>query len=134
MYHRARQLAVLLAAGATSAAGATTILPATTEQKSVVVRYDASELVSEAGAERMYTKLDRAARSVCNDDEIYDPIYLRERSKIRACEQMAIANAVEDVRSANLTSEYNRHFPRDPLAETEHHWDVLHAVVIVWAN
>src|SRR5215468_4280351 len=107
MSNRALQLAAFMAAAAASGAvGATSLVPANTEQRSVVVHYQPAELDSTAGAEELYQTLSRAARSAC-DDEVGAIIQLTERMQIRHCEQAAIADAVSTVSSANLTTQYN---------------------------
>jgi UrcA family protein len=131
MSNRALQLAAFVAVAATSGAvGATSSVPANTEQKAVVVHYQPADLDSSAGAEELYQSLSRAARSAC-DDEAGAIIQLSERMDIRRCEQAAIADAVSTVSSANLTTEYNRHFPNQPLVEKERLSERLHALIIL---
>jgi UrcA family protein len=130
MRNRALQAAAFVTAAAMSGAvGATSAVPANAEQKSVVVHYQREDLGSSAGAEQLYEALSRAARSACGDDG-----YTREldvRMQLKQCEQEAIANAVSGVSSANLTTEYNRHFPYQPLVEKERLSERLHALIIL---
>ena len=130
MRNRAVQVAAFVTAAAMSgAAGATSAVPANAEQKSVVVPYQPDDLESGAGAEQLYRTLSRAARSACGDDG-----YTKEldvRMQIKQCEQVAIANAVSGVSSANLTTEYNRHFPFQPLIEKERLSERFHALIIL---
>jgi len=131
MSNRALQIAAFVTAAAMSgAAGATTAVPTNTEQKSVVVHYQPADLDSTAGAQQLYQTLSHAARSVC-DDEAGAIIQLAERVDIMRCERVAIANAVSGVSSANLTTEYNRHFPNQPLIEKERLSQRLHALIIL---
>ena len=120
MSNRALQLGAFVTAAAMSGAvGATSAVPANTEQKNVVVHYQPADLDSTDGAEHLYQTLSRVARVVCGDDEAGAIIQLTERMDINRCERAAIANAVSSVSSANLTTEYNRHFPNQPLIEKE---------------
>jgi UrcA family protein len=130
MRNRALQAATFVTAAAISgAAGATSAVPANTEQKTVVVHYQPEELDSSAGAEQLYQTLSRAARSACGDEGFTKEIDVR--MQIKECEQAAIANAVSGVSSANLTTEYNRHFPYQPLIEKERLSERLHALIIL---
>jgi UrcA family protein len=131
MSNRALQVAAFVTVTAMSGAvGATSAVPANTEQKTVVVHYQPATLDSTAGAEELYQTLSRAARSAC-DDSVGSIIQLTERMEIKHCEQAAIANAVSGVSSANLTTAYNRHFPDQPLIEKERLSERLHPLIIV---
>jgi UrcA family protein len=131
MSNRALQVAACVTAAAMSGAvGASSQVPANSEQKSVVVHYQPADLESSVGAEQFYQTLSHAARSVC-DDAAGAIIQLKGRVEIWHCEQAAIANAVAGVSSANLTTEYNRHFPNQPLIEKERLSERLHALIIV---
>jgi UrcA family protein len=130
MRNRALQVATIVTAAAMSgAAGATSEVPANTEQKSVVVQYQPAALDSPAGAEQLYQTLSRVARYACGDSGY--TIELELRVEMKHCEQAAIANAVSTVSSANLTTSYNRHFPNQPLIEKERLSERLRAVIIL---
>jgi UrcA family protein len=116
MRNRGSQLALLLvAAGVSGLAGATVQTSPSSEQKSAVVRYSPDDLTSDSGAAHLYSKLARAARFVCDDPG--HGVDLEVLGAVSRCEQQAIADAVSTVSSASLTSEYNRHFPYQPLFE-----------------
>jgi UrcA family protein len=118
MRNRCSRLALFfVVAGVAGGAGATTASSGEDARKSVVVRYSESDLASDNGAAHLYTMLARAARFVCDDST--DVVSLLERRDIRRCEQEAIANAVSELSSANLTTVYNRHFHNSPLLEKE---------------
>jgi len=118
MCNRGLQLALFcVVGGAAGAAGASTAASRDDTQRSVVVRYSDSDLGSDNGAAHLYALLDRAARVVCDDSE--QTVSLIERRDISRCEQEAIANAVSELSSANLTTVYNRHYHNSPLVEKE---------------
>jgi UrcA family protein len=130
MSNRALQVAAFVTAAAISGAvGATSAVPAFTEQMSVVVHYQPQDLDSSAGAEEVYKTLFRAARFVCGDSNhtIELTVYMEQKQ----CEHAALANAVSSVSSANLTTTYNRHFPDQPLIEKERLSERLHALIIL---
>ena len=130
MSNRALQVAAFVAATAIAGAvGATSVVPANTEQNSVVVHYKTADLDSSAGAEELYQTLSRVARFVCGDTGY--TIELAVRMALKQCEQDAIANAVSGVSSANLTTAYNRHFPNQPLLEKERLSERLQALIIL---
>ena len=133
MSNRALQVATFVTAAAISGAvGATSAVPADTEQKSIVVHYQRGDLDSSTGAEEFYQTLSRVARLACGDVS-----YTREltvRKELEQCEQEAIANAVSGVSSANLTTAYNRHFPYQPLVEKERLSERMHALIILVAG
>jgi UrcA family protein len=130
MRNRAVQVVAFVTAAATSGAvGATSAVPANAEQKSVVVHYQRADLDTSAGAEQLYQTLSRAARSACGDEGFTREIDVRVQ--LKECEHEAIVNAVSGVSSANLTTEYNRHFPNQPLIEKERLSERLHALIIV---
>jgi UrcA family protein len=130
MSNRALQVVTLSTMAAmSSAAGATSAIPANTEQRSVAVQYRPADLNSGAGAENVFETLYRAARFACGDEG-----YSREisvRLSFQECERNAIANAVSGVSNANLTTAYNRHFPNEPLVEKERLSERLHALIIL---
>jgi UrcA family protein len=130
MSNRAVQLAAFFTAAAVSGAvGATSAVPALTEQKSMVVHYQPKELDSSTGAEELYQTLSRVARDVCGDDGYTKGLDVRVQ--LKQCEQAAIANAVAGVSSANLTTAYNRHFPNQPLIEKERLSERPHTSIIL---
>ena len=106
----------LAAAGAVSGARAAVATPgfSATDPKNTIVRYHVDDLATSEGAKNLYEDLSRAARFVCGETGEFD----LARS-FEACERTAIAKAVSEVSSANLTTEFNRHFPNEPLIEKE---------------
>ena len=92
----------------------TTTAPDSTERgvKSATVRYHEADLATTRGVQSLYAGIDRAAREVCDDTGEYVL-----RSSFAACEESAIAGAVEQVENAKLSEIYNRHYPRKPLTE-----------------
>lgn len=133
MSNRALQLAAFVTAAAISGAvGATSEVPAFTEQKSAVVHYQPGDLDTSAGAEELYQTLFRVARVVCGESgyTIELTVFMEERR----CEHAALANAVSSASSANLTAAYNRHFPNQPLIEKERLSERLHALIILVAG
>jgi len=130
MSNRAVRVAAFVTAMATAGAvGATSAVPANTEQKSVVVHYNPADLDSSAGAERMYQTLSRVARFVCEDSGYTIELAVREAHE--QCERTAIAGAVSSASSASLTTAYNRHFPNQPLIEKERLSERLHSLIIL---
>jgi len=118
MCNRGLQLALLsVVVGVAGAAGASTAVSRDDTQRSVAVRYSESDLGSDHGAAHLYAMLDSAARVVCDDSA--QTVSLVERREISRCEQEAIANAVAELSSANLTTVYNRHYHNSPLIEKE---------------
>jgi UrcA family protein len=104
---------LLAAAGVAGTACATTATsPNATETgpKTATVSYHEQELATTRGVQGLYAGIDRAAREVCDDTGEYVL-----RSSFAACEQSAIAGAVEQVDSAQLTEIYNEHYPSKPL-------------------
>jgi len=118
MRNRGLQLALFFVVGGfAGAAGASTAASRDDTQRSVVVRYSENDLDSDNGATHLYSMLDKAARFVCDDTA--QTISLMERRDISRCEQEAIASAVSELSSANLTTVYNRHYHNSPLVEKE---------------
>jgi UrcA family protein len=74
-----------------------------------IVRYDDLNLRSDAGAETLYARVNRAAEKVCDRNDWSD--FSETYHRVLECEQTAIANAISQVHSPNLTAIYNRHFP-----------------------
>jgi UrcA family protein len=118
----------MAAAAVSGASSATSTVPADTEQKTTVVRYEPADLDSSAGAEEVYRTLYRAARFACG--EAGYTIELAVRAAYKECEQAAVADAVARVSSANLTTAYNRHFPNQPLVEKERLSERLQGLII----
>ncbi len=84
-------LAALSICGAVQAAEAPTI----------AVKYSSVDLTSEARAAQLYTRLDRAAKRVCNVGSEWD---VSRKQVARTCAQQALNRAVMDVDSAILTA------------------------------
>jgi UrcA family protein len=130
MSNRALQVAAFVTAAAIAGkVGATSAVPANTQQNSAVVHYKPADLESSTGAEELYQTLIRVARFVCGESGY--TIELTVRMAIKQCERVAIANAVSGVSSANLTTAYNRHFPNQPLVEKERLSEGLQALIIL---
>jgi UrcA family protein len=89
----------MVAAGASSAGAAT----APTDAPSVVVRYADLDITTRQGARALYRRIAVAAQHVCPDADIRD---LDRSSQIRACQQQAIARAVQAVSSPLLAALY----------------------------
>jgi UrcA family protein len=105
----------LAAAGLASTARATTAAspsPIDANSYSVSLRYREAQLATGAGARSLYSRIDRAAQDVCDDDGDF-----ALRAAFAACERTAIADAVAQVDNTRLTEVYNEHFPAYPLAE-----------------
>ncbi|HEU4617557.1 MAG TPA: UrcA family protein [Gammaproteobacteria bacterium] len=105
---------------ATFAGGAATAAFATSASKpqdawdmqksSVVVHYGPEDLSSNADAERLFLRLQRAAETVCGSDEAWDVLSVEQWRDIRTCERDAMGRAVDEVDSPRLTAEYDQHW------------------------
>jgi UrcA family protein len=74
---------------------------------SIRVKYADLDLSQPAGAEALYLRIQRAARTVCSRDvEAWDGLRAKHE---RECNQDAIADAVRHVHNANLTAMYREH-------------------------
>jgi UrcA family protein len=72
------------------------------ESYAVKVQYNLSDLATDAGAAKVYGKLKRAARRVCFEtSEQWDA---RRTRHYWECYKAALAKAVDDVKSTNLTA------------------------------
>jgi UrcA family protein len=121
MRNRALHFALVFAAmGVSRAAGAAVEASPTNAQRSAVVRYYADELTSESGAARLFSKLNEAARYVCDDPGLRADIGVL--AAVSRCEQEAIADAVSALSSDSLTSQYNRHYRDQPLDGLPRPW------------
>jgi UrcA family protein len=130
MSNRALPVAAFVTAAAISGAvGATSAVPADSEQRGVVVHYRPGDLDSAAGAEDLYQTLSRVARLACGDAGY--TIEVAVRVALEQCERAAVANAVSSASSANLTTAYNLHFPDQPLIEKERLSERLHPLIIL---
>ena len=89
------------ASGAACAAGTTTEVP------SVVVRFTDLDLATDQGVRSLYTRIVRAAHTVCPDAPIRD---LNAAAQSRACQQQAIARAVGAVNTPLLAAVYANHW------------------------
>jgi len=102
--------ACLFAVGAASAAQAavSTAEPAVRADALVIqhvtVSYRDLDLSTPAAARTLYVRIEHAAHSVCDDDHSAD-LHRAERTK--QCCSDAIAHAVSDVHSPQLTALYN---------------------------
>jgi UrcA family protein len=79
---------------------------------SVSVRYHETQLATSRGAHALYSRIDRAAREVCDDTGEF-----ALRATFAGCERSAIADAVAQVDNTRLTAVYNEHFPNRSLVE-----------------
>ncbi len=84
---------------------------------SEVVRYGDLDLATAGGADLLYSRLNRAARNVCDEDSL-EPVSAALWWLTKSCEQSAIAHAVAQVNSAKLTAVYDRHYPGSAAART----------------
>ena len=103
--------ACLLAVGAVSAAEAavSTAEPAVKADAALVIQhvtvsYRDLDLSTPTAARTLYVRIEHAAHSVCDDDHSAD-LHRAERTK--QCCSDAIAHAVSDVHSPQLTALYN---------------------------
>jgi UrcA family protein len=85
-----------------------------TTTSSVVVRYGPDDLSSNAGAERLLLRLQRAAEMVCDGDEAWDVLSVKEYHNIRTCERNATGRAVDEVSSPRLTALYDEQWEGAP--------------------
>jgi UrcA family protein len=66
------------------------------------VKYEDLDLNSQAGAKKLYRRLESMARTVCDARRPYDPEYIK--AVIRPCLTTTVANAVKDVNAPLLTA------------------------------
>jgi UrcA family protein len=76
---------------------------ATRDAPSVRVSFAELDLTKDAGVERLYTRLRRAAGSVCGDTDIHD---VRRSARQRACVARALGDAVDSVHNSKLTARH----------------------------
>jgi|SRR5215469_15056827 len=101
--------ACLLAVGAVSAAQAAVTADAASRAGALVIQhvtvsYGDLDLSTPAAARTLYFRIEHAAHEVCDDEHSAD-LHKAERS--RKCCSDAIAHAVSDVHSPQLTALYN---------------------------
>jgi UrcA family protein len=94
--------ACIVAAGASAASAASAATPPS-DAPSVVVRYADLDITTRQGASALYRRIAAAAQRVCPDADIRD---LDFSSQIRACQQQAIARAVQAISSPLLAALY----------------------------
>jgi UrcA family protein len=70
---------------------------------SLTVRYADLNMATEEGANQLYSRISKAARAVCERDDLRD---LSTFAASKACESAAIARAVTDVHSPRLAATY----------------------------
>jgi len=92
--------AVLTSASAAAAAGDGALRDEVPTRR---VKFADLDLTRSAGAEVLYTRIRSAAREVCPSAEIW---IAGLRRSVRQCQAQAIAHAVADVNSPNLTTYY----------------------------
>ncbi len=71
------------------------------------VHYADLNLNTQAGAEKLYQRIRRAADQVCGDSE---PRQLVASEAAKACVNKAVTTSVREVNSPRLTSTYDKHF------------------------
>jgi UrcA family protein len=89
--------------------------------RQVVVRYDDLNLTSTRGASTLYSRINAAAREVCDASDLLSR-ELGTRAAVDACVQKAISGAVTDVGRSELFAIYNAKNPRPlglPVASAE---------------
>jgi UrcA family protein len=92
----------LLATGPARAAISNTVT------RSVTLRYNARDLDTDQGADRLLSRISGAASKVCDDG---GSLALQiESGAYRTCRSNAIARAVFDVNRPTLTAAYDKHF------------------------
>ncbi len=84
--------------------------------ESVHVTYVDLDLATAQGSKLLFMRLQDAARFVCGD--AFETADLSERLEIERCQQAAIENAVVQVDRPLLTTMYDRHYPREAIADT----------------
>jgi UrcA family protein len=103
---------MLLAAGPAPAAPQHSDL--SSNRRSVPIEFARSDLTSGAGAERIYWRIEHAARSACGE-----PTYfvrdLKMEQRIQQCEKDAVADAVGRIDTPMLTTMYDLYAPQNPL-------------------
>ncbi len=77
---------------------------------SIKVRYDDLNITNEAGAQKLYSRIRSAAKTVCGSRLVTRPV--TANSAARKCEEEAIADAVSKVNSRVLTALHNQKAPR----------------------
>jgi UrcA family protein len=76
--------------------------PTDSTTHSVKVQYNPRDLATEEGTQKVYRKIKNAARRVCNaSTEVWDA---RRTRNYWRCYETALAKAVDDVNSKNLTA------------------------------
>jgi UrcA family protein len=93
----AGSLGVAMAAGAASAA------TVDTDQTSLVVKYTAQSLDTDAGVQQLYRRILGAARQVCPDEDIRD---LGASARVQACRTKAVAHAIQHIDNTRLAALY----------------------------
>jgi UrcA family protein len=74
---------------------------------SIRIKYADLDLSQPAGAEALYLRIQRAARTVCAwDVEAWDGLRVKHE---RECNEDTVAKAVKQVHNANLTAMYREH-------------------------
>jgi UrcA family protein len=82
------------------------ILGANGMSYSVKVQYDAADLATEAGLDKIYQRIKGAARRVCT--QASDPSDPKQTRHYWQCVDQAVTNAVNDVNSQSLTALHQR--------------------------
>ena len=73
------------------------------DSNSVRVSFSELDLTKDAGVERLYARLRRAAQQVCGSVDQRDLVALRQQE---SCVKQALDHAVEDVHSSRLTARH----------------------------
>jgi UrcA family protein len=106
-------LTAFAGSGATAAFATSASLPqaaSNTTTSTIVVHYQDRDLSSNAGAEKLYMRLQRAAETICASDEVWDVLSVKQWHDIRTCERNVTGRAVDEVSSPRLTAAYDRHW------------------------
>lgn len=93
--------------GVATMGAASAMLPDTVTHKEIV-HFGDLNLNTSQGAERLYLRLDRAARTVCGESDL-DELSLQLWRSQRSCEQKAVGNAVTQLNRPKLTAVFDRH-------------------------
>jgi len=121
--------AIALAAlglGAALPAGATTRTALARDEQAIstTVRFGDLDLKTRQGADKLYGRLNIAARHVCNDS--MEP-YERLTHAFVVCRDDALSEAVQEVNRPLLTQVYDQHLPKYAGSSAAHHVTTAHA-------
>lgn len=100
--------------------GATTRATVARDEQAIstTVRFGDLDLKTRQGADKLYGRLNIAARHVCNDT--MEP-YARLTRAFVVCRDDALAEAVQEVNRPLLTQVYDQHLPKNAASSAAHH-------------